>query len=172
VNFGGFSDPKQTLFDALESLAKTYKLSFDVDERPFKIPGVMDVLKQPVARTPIPAMRNVPLAAVVRAVLAQLSPGATYYCDGDDIRITTRRGAVVDGLDSVQHLLEKHAYRIRYTGRTDFHLYGSKAVILLGKLGYWSNVISENAKALDAEAIASPNGGALRAPPPGGLPPR
>ena len=43
VKFGGFEDPKTTLQEALEQLAKRYGVEFDVNEKAFKYDQVNDV---------------------------------------------------------------------------------------------------------------------------------
>src|ERR1700723_503972 len=74
VNFDGFDDPKLTFQGAVDSLSKTYKIPLTVHNWEFEI---KNVLAQPIARTPIPAMHDVPLGDVIRAVIARIpgSPG-------------------------------------------------------------------------------------------------
>jgi hypothetical protein len=102
VDFQGFDDPKMTLQDALEYLADRYDLSFDVLEPAFRAAGYQDksVLQEPIATTPIPRMRGVSLATVLRRVLARITtpPGkeATYIIRRDQIEITTADFAVAE----------------------------------------------------------------------------
>jgi hypothetical protein len=91
VEFPGIEDPKATLIEALDQLAKMYDLSFDVNERAFKFEMVPDVLKTEIAQpNPIPAMNATP-AVVLRKVLARIPvpSGATFLIRRDAIEITT-----------------------------------------------------------------------------------
>lgn len=91
VSFAGFDDPKTTLADALEHLRMRHQLSIDVNEAAFKHAGIGDVLKTPVAETPLPKMANVSLATVLRKLLARVpaEPGqeATFLVRRDGIEI-------------------------------------------------------------------------------------
>ncbi|HZT82485.1 MAG TPA: VWA domain-containing protein, partial [Gemmataceae bacterium] len=95
VNFDGFDDPKLTLEGALEYLADRYDVTIEVLEPAFKAAGYVDksVLSEPVATTPIPKMRGVTLATVLRKVLARVPtpPGkeATFLIRRDHIEVTT-----------------------------------------------------------------------------------
>src|SRR4051812_18066196 len=91
VKFGGFEDPKTTLQEALEQLAKRYGVEFDVNEKAFRYDQVNDVLKTEIANpTPIPEM-NTTLGSVLRKVLSRVAApsGATYLIRRDQIEITT-----------------------------------------------------------------------------------
>jgi hypothetical protein len=101
VNFDGLDDPRTTLQDALEYLSDRFDLSFDVLEFAFKAQlGDRSVLNEPVAQTPIPKMRGVSLATVLRKILARIptQPGreATYIIRRDQIEITTADFAVAE----------------------------------------------------------------------------
>jgi hypothetical protein len=102
VNFDGFDDPKFTLQDALEYLSDRYDLSFDVLEPAFKAAGYADksVMSEPIAQVPIPRMRGVSLATVLRKVLSRIQtpPGkeATYIIRRDQVEITTADFAVAE----------------------------------------------------------------------------
>jgi hypothetical protein len=102
VDFGGFDDPKMTLQDALEYLTDRYDLSFDVLEPAFKAAGYTDksVLQEPIAAQPIPKMRGVSLATVLRKILSHITtpPGqeATYIIRRDQIEVTTAQFAVAE----------------------------------------------------------------------------
>jgi tetratricopeptide (TPR) repeat protein len=91
VKFPGLDDPKITLSEALEVLAKRYNLSFDINDKAFKFENVMDVAKTEVA-TPnaIPEMHTT-LSTVLRKILARIPvpSGATYIIRRDVIEITT-----------------------------------------------------------------------------------
>jgi hypothetical protein len=101
VNFDGFDDPRFTLQDALDYLADRYDLSFDVLEFAFKAQvGDRSVLAEPIATTPIPKMKGVSLATVLRKILGRIPsvPGkeATYIIRRDQIEITTADFAVAE----------------------------------------------------------------------------
>jgi hypothetical protein len=101
VNFDGLDDPRTTLQDALEYLSDRFDVSFDVLEFAFKAQlGDRSVLNEPVAQTPIPKMRGVSLATVLRKILARIptQPGreATYIIRRDQIEITTADFAVAE----------------------------------------------------------------------------
>jgi tetratricopeptide (TPR) repeat protein len=95
VDFDGFIDPKMTLQDALDILADRYDLSFHVLEFAFRTAGYGDksVLYEPIAAQPIPKMRGVSLATVLRRILSRIAtpPGqeATYIIRRDQIEIMT-----------------------------------------------------------------------------------
>jgi hypothetical protein len=92
VNFDGIDDARATLNDALEKLNKLYGVSFEIDERAFKVDGLMDVGRTEIAQpTPIPAMKNVRLERILRTILRRVpAPSfATFYVRGDYIEITT-----------------------------------------------------------------------------------
>jgi hypothetical protein len=91
VKFPGFDDPKTTLTEALDALAKRYDLSFDINEKAFKFEQLMDVGKTEIASpNPIPEM-NTTLSTVLRKILAKIpsTSGATYLIRRDVIEITT-----------------------------------------------------------------------------------
>jgi hypothetical protein len=91
VKFPGLDDPKTTLSEALEALAKRYNLSFDINEKAFKFENVMDVAKTEIATpNPIPEMHTT-LSTVLRKVLARIPvpSGATYIIRRDVIEVTT-----------------------------------------------------------------------------------
>jgi hypothetical protein len=101
VNFEGFNDPRTTLQDALDYLSDRFDLSFDILEPAFKAAvGDRSISNEPIATTPIPPMRGVSLATVLRKILARLpsQPGreATYIIRRDQIEITTADFAVAE----------------------------------------------------------------------------
>jgi hypothetical protein len=102
VNFDGFDDPKTTLQDALDYLTERWDLTFDVLDQAFKAAGYADksVLSETIANPPIPRMRGVSLATVLRKILSriQTQPGkeATYIIRRDQIEITTADFAVAE----------------------------------------------------------------------------
>src|SRR5262249_3158021 len=95
INFAGIDNPRTTLQDALEALAETYDVSFDLMEGAFSSEGLKDVLKYEIAATPIPSTSRVPLGSVLNVILARLpvGSGASYYVERDLILITTRAHA-------------------------------------------------------------------------------
>jgi hypothetical protein len=156
VSFAGFSDPALSLTDALTSLQDIYDITLSVDVRAFRFAGISDVCALRIARTPLPPMRAVPLRDVLRAVIVRIAPDATLFCDGADIVITTHCFALGKARAALSDFLTEYADAVRHNGRTDPHLYGSKAVELLWAACYWHQVVSENAKALLAEKAAAP----------------
>jgi hypothetical protein len=89
--YPGIEDPKATLIEALDQLARLYDLSFEVNERAFKFEMVPDVLKTEVAQpNAIPEMNATP-AYVLRKVLERVPApsGATFLVRQDTIEITT-----------------------------------------------------------------------------------
>jgi hypothetical protein len=93
VEFPGISDPKTTLGIALDQLAKRYSLPLDVNEAAFKAAGQPNVLQQPIATTPIPRMKDVRLATVLRMILSRVPAEPpnepVYLVRRDIIEITT-----------------------------------------------------------------------------------
>jgi RNA polymerase sigma factor (sigma-70 family) len=90
IDFGGLDDPKTTLREVLDSLAKRPGLRFDVNERAFKADGLSDVLQTEIANPAIPGMKA-PLSTVLRKILERLPnpSGATFVIRKSHIRITT-----------------------------------------------------------------------------------
>ena len=92
VKFDGIDDPKATLQDALDKLAKLYEINFDVNEKAFKFENLMEIgLSEIATPRPIPAMKNVRLSTILRKILSRIPvpSGATYLVRGDHIEITT-----------------------------------------------------------------------------------
>jgi RNA polymerase sigma factor (sigma-70 family) len=92
VEFNGFEpDPKMTLQEALDTLAREHDLQFDLDEAGFKEEEVTDVGNAPVAEKPLPAMKGVPLQVVLRKILSRIPAKTplTYVVRGNLIQITT-----------------------------------------------------------------------------------
>jgi hypothetical protein len=95
VNFNGFDDPKLTLPEALDALTKQFDVPFEINERAFAFENLKleELLKTEVAQpTPMPAMKNVRLATVLRKLLNKVNvgSGATWMVCDDRIEITTR----------------------------------------------------------------------------------
>jgi hypothetical protein len=95
VKFAGFEDPKTTLVEALDNLAKRYDLSFSINERAFAKKGLNEVGKFEIASpNPIPEM-NAKMGNVLNKVLSRLGDGgAVYVLRADHIEITTRDAVV------------------------------------------------------------------------------
>jgi hypothetical protein len=92
IDFSGYEDPKTSLIEALDQLAKLYRVSFDVNARAFAAEELADVLKTLIAETnPIPPMRKTTLTTVLRKVLERVPArsGATYLIRPQQIEITT-----------------------------------------------------------------------------------
>jgi hypothetical protein len=161
VDFDGLDDPRLTLSDALTSLAKTWDVTFEVNERAFKLEvGVTgaQILAQPVARSPLAPMRNVPRAEILRAILARLPvpSGATFVYRNDCIEITTRRQAFEEGREAIPILLEDFALRAQFVDWTNLDEYVVDTARLGAAMAYWHRVTIENAKALAAEGKPLP----------------
>jgi RNA polymerase sigma factor (sigma-70 family) len=95
VKYSGVDDPKTTLVEALDMIAKRYELTFDVNEKAFAADGTADVLKTPIAEAnAIPEM-NARLGVVLRKVLTRVpaQSGVLYLIRKGHIEITT--GAAV-----------------------------------------------------------------------------
>jgi hypothetical protein len=90
VTFKGFDDPKTTLIEGLDALAKVYNVTFDVNEKAFAQDNLADVLKAEVVHTPIPEMRA-PLRTVLGKVLGRIpnASGAILMIRKDVLEITT-----------------------------------------------------------------------------------
>ncbi|HEY7311775.1 MAG TPA: hypothetical protein VH643_20600 [Gemmataceae bacterium] len=91
VKYPGMDDPKATLSEVLEQLAKRYNLSFDIREKAFEFENLKEVGKTEVATpNPIPEMHTT-LSTVLRKVLSRIPvpSGATYLIRRDVIEITT-----------------------------------------------------------------------------------
>ncbi len=99
IDFAGVNDPKATLHDALDQLAKVSGLTFDVNERAFHDEMVEDVLSRPVAESAIPAMKNVTAERALRKILARIpsTSGATFLVRREVIEITTGAARAAEG---------------------------------------------------------------------------
>jgi hypothetical protein len=90
VKFPGIDDPKVTFCEALETVAKRYHLSFDINEQAFKDADITEVHKiKIIAPGPIPEMHT-RLETVLKKILGRVSPSAMYIIRGDIIEITTQ----------------------------------------------------------------------------------
>jgi RNA polymerase sigma factor (sigma-70 family) len=99
VKFPGFDDPKTTLVEALDSLAKRYDITFDVNEKAFKAEQVNEVILTEIAQPhPIPEMQA-RLGRILKKILDRIPnpSGATFLIRKDLIEITTQ-AAVRDEL--------------------------------------------------------------------------
>jgi len=91
VKFPGIDDPKATLTDLLEDLAKRYNLSFDINEHAFKDAHIKEGAKSPITDPDsLPAMHT-KLGTVLKKVLLRVSPSTTYIIRDDVIEITTMK---------------------------------------------------------------------------------
>lgn len=92
VQYPGLDDPRATLNDALDMLAKRYKLSFDINADAFRFEGFLEVGRMLIADSkPIPAMNNVRLDKVLKTILARVPvpSGVALRVRGDKVEITT-----------------------------------------------------------------------------------
>lgn len=93
VQYPGLDDPRATLNDALDQLAKRYNLSFKINEKAFKFEGLPEVGRTPITESkPIPSMKDVRLDKVLKTILARVpvSSGAALHVRGDHVEITTK----------------------------------------------------------------------------------
>jgi hypothetical protein len=90
ITFTGIDDPEATLADALDYLKHVADITFDVNEPALKCDEVTDPLKVKLGK-PIPPMKNVSLATVLRKVLATVPvpSGVTFVARGEGIEITS-----------------------------------------------------------------------------------
>jgi hypothetical protein len=97
VNFAGITDPETTLQDALEKIADSHDIAFDLMEDAFAVEGIDDVLKLKIAERPLPRMEKVPLKAVVLAIVERIPvrSGTTFYLVRDQLLITTKAHATL-----------------------------------------------------------------------------
>jgi hypothetical protein len=157
VDFDGVDDPTSTLGDVLLALAIRYDIVFDLDEQAFKEAGYpgKDMTCHRVALPPLPPMKDVPLATVLRAILARIpsSSRATMLFRPGVIEITTRRRAAIEGWKGIRGLVDDFATRARQTEGMDFQLYVEEGIPLLGQINYWRGVMNENARAVLEEAV-------------------
>ena len=71
VDFPGIDDPKTTLAEALDLLAKKYKVQFEINEKAFKEQNIEDIGAAKVGLRPISPMKA-PLRTVLRKLLSRL----------------------------------------------------------------------------------------------------
>jgi hypothetical protein len=161
VSFAGFSDRKLTFGHALSALAQRYGLVFEVDVEAFGevVFAEKGIIEHPVALTPIPKMQNVPLATVLRAVLARIpsTSAATFVVRPEAIEITTRRRAAIQGWVGIRYLVEDYAQYPVCSDLTDFSFCARRLFRLLSEVGYWHGVMTRNAKAVNVEVKARPS---------------
>jgi hypothetical protein len=91
VDWAGIDDPKTTLIEALDQLAKVHRLTFDINEKAFKEDKVDDVAKVEIANpNSLPGVKS-SLGMVLKRILARVpaKSGATWMIRRDVIEITT-----------------------------------------------------------------------------------
>jgi tetratricopeptide (TPR) repeat protein len=102
VTFGGFEkDERLKLTEALDQLSELYDITFEVNETAFaaEVPPLKEVLNMPVVdKAPLPKMRGVSLATVLRKLLTRIptTSGATFIVRRDTIEITTGQAAAAE----------------------------------------------------------------------------
>jgi hypothetical protein len=92
IVFNGVDDPKATLLEVLDSLARSNDLTFEINDRAFGAENLNNVQKIEVAQPmPLPPMKNVRLDTVLRKVLERIPvpSGAMFSIHDDHIEITT-----------------------------------------------------------------------------------
>ncbi len=95
-DFGPLDDPKITLGEALDQLAKRYGVAIEVNDKAFKFENLPDVLKTEIATTPIPAVRTT-LGSYLKRLLSRITTvpsGATFIIRRGAIEITTGQFAL------------------------------------------------------------------------------
>ena len=96
-------------------------------------------------------MKGVPLAVVLRAVLARV-PQATFVNNRDCLEITTRRQALIEAARRIVPLRPStRSVSIPAAGVTDINQYGMEAVRTVGELVYWHHVMNDNARVIAKE---------------------
>jgi hypothetical protein len=91
VDFYGLDDPKTTLVEALDQLAKVHRLRFVINAKAFKGKDLDDWEENGICNpNAIPAMKA-PLSTVLKKILARVrvASGAIYILRRDGIEITT-----------------------------------------------------------------------------------
>jgi len=91
IDFGGLDDPRTTLIEALDQLAKIHRVTFDINEQAFKDEMLNDVLKTEVAQpNAIPPMKTT-LGTVLKKILVRVpaQSAAAFLIRKDYIEITT-----------------------------------------------------------------------------------
>lgn len=114
LSFEGVDNPGETLQEALDTLGDRLKINFEINDGAFARDQLQDVGKTLIAEhKPIPSMRNISLASVLRMILGRVpAPSkAVYILRADSVEITTtnalmfelgifRSGVVVSGEDA------------------------------------------------------------------------
>jgi hypothetical protein len=93
VEFPGLDDPKTTLIEALDMMARRYPTDFVVNERAFRYEMLLDVPKTYLVETsPVPPMKA-RLHKVLERILDRIPcpSGATWMLRRDHVEITTGR---------------------------------------------------------------------------------
>jgi hypothetical protein len=154
INFDGLNDPKLTLADEVVVLEKTYRITLTVDEAALQRES-KQTSGQLLARRPVPAMKGVPLDEVLEVVFSRFA-GATFYVDGDRVRITTHRQALEDGWIAVNQLVYSATFVLRQRFGLDLKRHGIEVIRLYARdsarvlhaIANWSHVVSDSAMAI------------------------
>jgi RNA polymerase sigma factor (sigma-70 family) len=116
VDFAGMDDPKVTLLEALDTLTKNYKITYDVNERAMKTeaPGV-EVMATRVAEQPFPPIKA-PLHVILDRLLSRAATpsGLTYLIRKGRVEITTRHAACDElniPLDQLRTLVQQNFHQ-------------------------------------------------------------
>jgi hypothetical protein len=96
IDFPGEDDPKTTLSEMLDKLAKKYGITFDVNEKAFKYEMLNDVLKTEIANPNALPPLKAGLHVVLERILARVPvpSGATWLLRRDRVEITSNLFAV------------------------------------------------------------------------------
>jgi hypothetical protein len=95
VDWQGIDDPKTTVIEALDQLARVHRTTFDINEKAFREDKVDAVAKVEIANpNPLPGVKS-SLGTVLKRILARVpaKSGTTWMIRRDHIEITT--GAAV-----------------------------------------------------------------------------
>jgi hypothetical protein len=91
IDYPGEDDPKTTLGEALERLAKKYQVSFEINERAFKYEMINDVQRSEVANPNVLPPMKARLSFVLERILGRIPipSGATWLVRSDHVEITS-----------------------------------------------------------------------------------
>jgi hypothetical protein len=96
VRFAGIDDPKANLGEALDLMKSQFELTLDVNKTAFSQDNSTNILKTDIAADqPIEPMNDVPVEAVLKAIVKRISTTeeAVYVVHDRVIEITTAQQA-------------------------------------------------------------------------------
>lgn len=97
IKSDGFSDPKITLKQALEALAKVHDIEFTINDKAFEADGIQNAGDTMIAEKPLAPSERTRLDTVLHQMLSRVpaNSGATYILRRDSVEITTNQAARV-----------------------------------------------------------------------------